>query len=1055
MAAQKNIRTAHSLQERRRTTDVLSSENINVDFASLLLSEPVQKGLTAAGFEKPSPIQLKALPLGRCGLDLIVQAKSGTGKTCVFSVIALESIITASSSLQVLVLAPTREIAVQIQNVIQAIGVAMEGLKCHTFIGGTIFGQDRQHLKKCHIAVGTPGRIKQLIEYEVLKTESVRMFVLDEADKLLDEKFQASVNWIYHQLPENKQMLALSATYPESLAQQLTNYMRDPTFVRLNPRDLTLQGIKQFYKIVPGHQLPHKSFEIKADHLVTLLSQIAFNQCLIFSNFQSRAHNLCELLLEKGWPATYISGNQEQVDRMKAMAELKAYKCRILISTDLTSRGIDAENVNLIINLDVPADFKTYLHRIGRAGRFGTHGAAITLASEGQEVNLLKTVKKRSGSDIRLLPDPVPSNLLEMSAAEMQAEVLDPSDVTESAEMVFLVDKDSSQSQREENSKQSFGLTEGTKEQMNYPQITKDGEVDGEVNGNMATSGYPPAEVRYHVLSQEQTPVFSGDRDATANSEIKRYGSEEEEFERGAESDHKSGPGLGLEGGGGQVQARKGPNHRWMVNLEEWMLPIMVMQELRKTSRKRWTWEEAFKEFENKRQFYKNGKVSVDSGGGNSHLQTGNVSCRDDSYRASLKEDEEEGVKTSAEFEKDPHGDTSSKVDDNSDLGNELNAEKTEKMLENSDVYVEFQAMKALLEQCRTEKATLEGIDHIPRLMRQLSLKSEKVKSQKKTVLEANMEGEDISYKNLPRGQTKEEGDFEKEKVSRDFKLGEEGRQKEYLEAGGEGKIIGKQSERNTGKGFNHEVTASGDIFRETCDVYDVSSVERTSGPMNGAQLIRSTASLKENGLDDEESCEVELNRDERKLKSTGRHGNISKGNTSDKIWEYFKQYVEEEPETRLPSKRMDRMGERVIDNESANSYESDSDSLSSSSKSERSLENEQHLLGSKTSDLSTGSVKLNGCESSTRSDGERKLPRKGKPKTISKGQDINWDASYSHYPYYNGREWNETAPWFADGSYFESWNGYVHPPDNTGWGHGYGEMVHPHTYWDAYYKNY
>ncbi|MGH0186025.1 UNVERIFIED_CONTAM: hypothetical protein FKN15_020004 [Acipenser sinensis] len=388
-------KAAHDIQSRSRTDDVLQSEGL--DFSSLLLSQPVLLGLAASGFQRPSPIQLKAIPLGRCGLakhfavhtveppvefagrrcrfililvakrhvfaflsDLIVQAKSGTGKTCVFTTIALDSLVVENPATQVLVLAPTREIAVQIHSVITAIGIEMEGLQCHVFIGGTPVSLDRTRLKKCHIAVGSPGRVKQLIEMGYLATASIRLFVLDEADKLLEEgSFQDQIKcW-------------LSATYPESLAQHLSRYMRDPTFVRLNPSDPGLLGLKQYYKIVKSHPLPHKIFQEKVQHLLDLFSKIPFNQALVFSNLHSRAQRLADILTSKGLPAVCISGSLTQDQRLEAMSKLKLYKCRVLISTDLTSRGIDAEKVNLVINLDVPQHWETYMHRIGRAGRFG------------------------------------------------------------------------------------------------------------------------------------------------------------------------------------------------------------------------------------------------------------------------------------------------------------------------------------------------------------------------------------------------------------------------------------------------------------------------------------------------------------------------------------------------------------------------------------------------------------------------------------------------------------------------------------------------------------
>ncbi|XP_019585991.2 putative ATP-dependent RNA helicase DDX20 [Rhinolophus sinicus] len=409
----RSLRTAHDVSgPRTRTGDVLLAEP--ADFESLLLSRPVLEGLREAGFERPSPVQLKAIPLGRCGLDLIVQAKSGTGKTCVFSTIALDSLVLENLSTQILILAPTREIAVQIHSVITAIGIKMEGLECHVFIGGTPLSQDKSRLKKCHIAVGSPGRIKQLIELDYLNPGSVRLFILDEADKLLEEgSFQEQINWIYSSLPASKQMLAVSATYPEFLANALTKYMRDPTFVRLNSSDPSLIGLKQYYKVVNSYPLAHKIFEEKAQHLQELFSRIPFNQALVFSNLHSRAQHLADILSSKGFPAECISGNMNQNQRLDAMAKLKQFHCRVLISTDLTSRGIDAEKVNLVVNLDVPLDWETYMHRIGRAGRFGTLGLAVTYCCRGEEENMMMKIAQKCNINLLPLPATIPPGLME------------------------------------------------------------------------------------------------------------------------------------------------------------------------------------------------------------------------------------------------------------------------------------------------------------------------------------------------------------------------------------------------------------------------------------------------------------------------------------------------------------------------------------------------------------------------------------------------------------------------------------------------------------------
>lgn len=394
--------TAHRLEDKWRSKDIKLQEEL--DFSALLLSDLVQIGLTKSGFIKPSPIQLKAIPLGKSGLDLIVQAKSGTGKTCIFVVIALENVMLESPSTQTLILAPTREIAYQICEVVTSIGSALPGLCCHCFIGGLPISKDKLKLKRCHIAIGTPGRIKKLIESNYLKTNSIRLFVLDEADKLLDDNFQKCINWIYKKLPHNKQMIALSATYPEELAKLLTHYMRNPAFVRLNVHKPALIGVVQFYKVTMFHPLSHIAFQHKIQVLLDILRCVPFSQCLVFINLQMRAQSLCDVLKKHGWLALFISGNQNQLQRLAIMARLKSFQCRILVTTDLTARGIDCENVNLVVNIDLPYDLETYFHRIGRAGRYGSQGIGVTIISEGEEKEKLFKMKDAAFLDIYDLP---------------------------------------------------------------------------------------------------------------------------------------------------------------------------------------------------------------------------------------------------------------------------------------------------------------------------------------------------------------------------------------------------------------------------------------------------------------------------------------------------------------------------------------------------------------------------------------------------------------------------------------------------------------------------
>ncbi|XP_017768920.1 PREDICTED: probable ATP-dependent RNA helicase DDX20 [Nicrophorus vespilloides] len=375
---------AHNLCEKERSKDILINEQLS--FTSLLLSDKTLTGLTKSGFEKPSPIQVKAIPVGRCGFDLIVKSKSGTGKTAVFGIIALEMLNLSNNDIQVLILAPTREIAAQICDVIKSIGADYEGLKTEYFIGGLPIEDDIEKLKGCHIAVGAPGRIRHLMESEHLKINTVKLLVMDEADKLMESSFQHDINKIYHKLPPQKQIIASSATYPDKLNKFLAKYMQSPSHISPNIDSPLLLGLKHFVSEVKTHLNIIRQYNIKNEELIRLLSKISYTQCLVFTNFQSRAESISNTLNRSGWGSTYISAAQSQNERLEAIQSLKDMKCRILLSTDLTARGIDASNVDLVINYDVPIDASTYLHRMGRAGRYGSRGICISIAGKGKEL---------------------------------------------------------------------------------------------------------------------------------------------------------------------------------------------------------------------------------------------------------------------------------------------------------------------------------------------------------------------------------------------------------------------------------------------------------------------------------------------------------------------------------------------------------------------------------------------------------------------------------------------------------------------------------------------
>ncbi|XP_065283265.1 probable ATP-dependent RNA helicase DDX20 [Dermacentor albipictus] len=397
-------RIAHKLETQWRSQDVLQSEDENATFEEFLLSRQLLGGLHKSGFVRPSPIQLRAIPLGLCGFDMVVQAKSGTGKTCVFSVLTLQAVNVSKNVVQVLILAPTREIAVQSCDTICCLGCDMPELRVYAFIGGVPIKEDLQKLTRCHVAVGTLGRLLQLIQQGQLSLEWVRLLVLDEADQLLGEGFQEDLRKLWASLPERRQVVATSATYPPEVARVLEEeLLHKPMVVRLGADTPALLGVSQWYCLAEGTD-EAAWFSRKLRTLDKLLRQMPFSQCLVFLNSQARAQSLEERLRRTGHRAQLLSGAQAQSERIKALVCLKAYRCRILVSTDLAARGIDAERVTLVIHFDVAYDLETHLHRSGRAGRYGTAGQAVTLVTGSQELQQLRTLCAPLGLDIRPLP---------------------------------------------------------------------------------------------------------------------------------------------------------------------------------------------------------------------------------------------------------------------------------------------------------------------------------------------------------------------------------------------------------------------------------------------------------------------------------------------------------------------------------------------------------------------------------------------------------------------------------------------------------------------------
>uniref|UniRef100_A0A2K6W1T3 RNA helicase n=1 Tax=Onchocerca volvulus TaxID=6282 RepID=A0A2K6W1T3_ONCVO len=399
-----NFSFAMDVGEIIRTLDV---EADVPDFSSLMLNRTSLNALTKAGFTKPSPVQARAIPFGMLGFDLLVQAKSGTGKTMVFALLAVENLNAQIGRSQVLIVAPTREIASQIVSYIRMLAPPV--IHVGMFVGGNEKGiaEDIQKLKKSiHIVVGTTGRLCHLVRINVLRLSYIRLFILDEADKLMEDNFQKEINYLFSALPPEKQVAVFSATYPYQLDATLTQYMRDVHLVRIDT-DAQLLGIKQ-YVIVARNETR------KMNILLRLLLRLRYGQCIIFVNDHKKCDELCVNLQQARFDVVCISGNMPQTERTKAMRQLKNCMVKLLVSTDLTARGIDAPGVNVVINYGSPLTLATYLHRIGRAGRFGTHGAAFTILNSDKELKLFSdfTVEGKLRAKLLRIREDWPSNLI-------------------------------------------------------------------------------------------------------------------------------------------------------------------------------------------------------------------------------------------------------------------------------------------------------------------------------------------------------------------------------------------------------------------------------------------------------------------------------------------------------------------------------------------------------------------------------------------------------------------------------------------------------------------
>lgn len=372
---------------------------VHSTFESMGLKEDLLRGIYAYGFERPSAIQQRAVKPIVQGRDIIAQSQSGTGKTAVFSIGILQSLDTSCNEVQALVLSPTRELAEQTQKVLLALGDFMN-VQCHACIGGKSIGEDIRRLEHgVQVVSGTPGRVYDMIKRKNLRTRNIKMVIIDEADEMLNKGFKEQIYDIYRYLPPSTQVVLVSATLPQEVLDMTNKFMNEPIKVLVKRDELTLEGIKQYFVAVEKE-------EWKFDTLCDLYDTLTITQAVIFCNTRRKVDWLATKMREANFTVSAMHGDMPQKERETIMDEFRSGGSRVLIATDIWGRGIDVQQVSLVINYDLPTNRELYIHRIGRSGRFGRKGVSINFV-KNDDVSTLRDIEQFYSTQI----DEFPSNI--------------------------------------------------------------------------------------------------------------------------------------------------------------------------------------------------------------------------------------------------------------------------------------------------------------------------------------------------------------------------------------------------------------------------------------------------------------------------------------------------------------------------------------------------------------------------------------------------------------------------------------------------------------------
>jgi ATP-dependent RNA helicase DeaD len=364
-----------------------------ITFSALGLSPEILKAVDALGFEEASPIQAAAIPVLMTGADLVGQSQTGSGKTAAFAIPALEALDRSSKAVQVLVMCPTRELATQVADEVHKLIAYMKGVSCVPIYGGASYDRQFFELKKgVQVVIGTPGRIIDHIDRGTLNLSSLKTVILDEADRMLDMGFRDDIQQILDSTPHERQTVFFSATLSPQIRDLIKRYSSDPQTIKIEPRALEIPAIEQFY-----YEVPHRA---KLEALIRLIDFHGFKLGIIFCNTQRMVDELADTLLAQGFSADRLHGGIAQAQRTRVMNKFKKSEFEFLVATDVAARGIDVDDLQIVVNYDLPFDAEDYVHRIGRTGRAGKRGMAATFVS-GRDIYKLQFIERYTKTKIR------------------------------------------------------------------------------------------------------------------------------------------------------------------------------------------------------------------------------------------------------------------------------------------------------------------------------------------------------------------------------------------------------------------------------------------------------------------------------------------------------------------------------------------------------------------------------------------------------------------------------------------------------------------------------